>query len=480
MKICFLARPSFDRYSVAILKTLREKHDSSIEGVFITSNKSESDFVNSNIENACVCETSSYLKKNWDTFSKEQLIEFEEKYDCAPIWKYIYTDRFLINREYEYVVKITVGLFSFFEEIFSKNDIDFYYSETIATLQCFIAYLVGKKYGVKYVAQMCARGSLDSTFHYFVKEEYQYNSKLDLNYLNVDYTEEEWKFAESILKEFEEKDCPPPAMQMVRTKPKIDKQFLLAPLKYLKARFDKELNDPFSYMYYQGYRAKMDSFVFYFHYKKCKKYYKEADFNEKYVYYPLHYQPEASTCVCAQKYEKQLYFIDSLAKSLPADTVLYVKEHYALLGHRDPHFYIDLQKYPNIRLINPWESSRKLIEKSVAVATLTGTAGLEAMLLRKPVFVCGNAVYETAPGIIKVDDIYGNYMNNIESWEKPSREDVIKYLCACIRSYSKGNAYAQNFYDLIDDNIDDICSALYDELCFEMGQNSNGKNCNEE
>lgn len=437
MNICFLARPSFDRYSVAVLRNLRENHDTSIGGYFITSNEKESLYIKNNISNAVVCETSKFLRMYWNEFNLVRLAEFEEKYECKPIWKYIYTDRFLINRSYEYVVKITVGLFSFFEDIFSKNEIDFYYSETIATLQCYIAYIVGKKYGVKYLAQMCARGSLDSVFHYFVKDEYQYNSRFDNDYKEIKYTEEEWIFADGILRKFEEKDCPPPAMQMVRTKPRMDKDFWLAPLKYIKKRFEKEFNDPYSYMYYLGYKNYLDPFVFYFHYKKTCKYYKDADFSKKYIYFPLHYQPEASTCVCAEKYEKQIYFIDSWAKSLPADTVLYVKEHYALLGHRDPHFYIDLQKYPNVILINPWESSRKLIENAAAVTTLTGTAGLEAMLLRKPVFVCGNAVYENAPGIIKVDEIYNNYVNNIEQWEKPSRDDIVKYLCACIRSYSK-------------------------------------------
>lgn len=469
MKICFLARPSYDRYSVAIYNNLLKNYDSTIKACFITSNNTESSFIRETIENAEIYETSSYLKDNWNSYSLDKLIEFEKKYDCAPIWKYIYTDRFLINRNYEYVVKITVGLFSFFENIFNTGEVDFYYSETIATLQCYIAYIVGKKYGVKYIAQMCARGSLDSSFHYFVKEEFQYNSKLIPNYLDIEYNSNEWEFADKVLKEFEEKDCPPPAMQMVRTKPRIDKQFFMAPLKYIRGRFDRELNDPYSYMYYQGYRSALDPVVFYIHYQKCKKYYKEANFDEKFVYYPLHYQPEASTCVCAQKYEKQLFYIDSWAKSLPADTKLYVKEHYTLIGHRDPHFYVELQKYPNVKLINPWENSRKLIETSVAVATLTGTAGLEAMLLRKPVFVCGNAVYETAPGVIKLNDIYDRYIESMNAWEKPSRDDVIKYLCACIRSYSKGNAYAQNYYDLIEDNIDDICSALYEELKFDMG-----------
>ena len=104
MKVCFLARPTFDRFSVAIYKNLKKKYDKTIDGFFVTSNQSESKFIEQNVSNAKICETSAYLKKNWNLFTKDMLIKFEQKYDCSPIWKYIYTDRFLINRDYDYVI----------------------------------------------------------------------------------------------------------------------------------------------------------------------------------------------------------------------------------------------------------------------------------------------------------------------------------------------------------------------------------------
>lgn len=461
MKVCFLARPSFDRFSVAIFHNLKEKYDPNIDASFITSNSKETRFIQNSVENAEIYETSAFLRKHWAEFTYERLVEFEKKYDCAPIWKYIYTDRFLVNRNYDYVVHVAVGLFSFFEEIFKDGKTDFYYSETIATLQCYVAYIVGKKYGVQYIAQMCSRGSMDSMYHYFVADEYQHNANFDNGYKNVVYTKEEWEFAEKYLSEFETKDSPPPAMQLVKSKPRINSRFVIGPIQRIVKRFDKLLSDPCSYMYFESYKSYTDPIKYYFNYQKAKKYYQEADYEKKYVYYPLHYQPEASTCVCAQKYENQMFFIDSWAKSLPADTVLYVKEHYALLGNRDPHFYVDLKKYPNVFLINPLENSRKLIENATAVTTLTGTAGFEALLLRKPVFLGGSIVFDNAPGVIKIDDIYQNYLNNMQNWKHPQREEVIQYLCACFRSYGKGNAYAQNFYHLINENIDDLCNTLY-------------------
>lgn len=475
MKICFLARPSFDYYSPELFNRLKQK-DSKISGVFITTNKNETNRVQNRInenEDYSIFETATYLREHWNEFNNDQLTYYEKKYECAPIWKYIYTDRFLIYRDYEYCIKITAGLFSFFEFVFSETKPQYYYSECIATLQCYIAFLVGKKYGVQYITQMCARGNLDSIFHYFTVDPHQFNMDLIHNYLEETYSTEEWKIAKDYLKEFESKDSPPPAMGTVRTKPKIDRSFILAPLKYLKQRMNPNCNDPYSYMYYQSYTNCLNPIVFYFRYRKCKKYYKSPDYTRKYIFFPLHFQPEASTCVCAEKYEKQLFFIDSWAKSLPADTVLYVKEHYALLGHRDPSFYEELKKYPNVFLIDPWESSRKLIENSFVVTTLTGTAGYEAMLLRKPVFIGGDCVFDNAPGIIKINDIFQKFLPSINEWKKPERTDVIKYLCACFRTYHKGNIYCQNFEYLLDGNIDDIVDALYQKLLILNGGTQN-------
>ena len=104
MKICFLARPSFDQYSVAIFNNLRKSHGIEIKGCFITSNITESNYIKNNVEQAEIYETASFLKKGWDSYNLDKLIQFERKYDCAPIWKYIYTDRFLVNRDYDYVM----------------------------------------------------------------------------------------------------------------------------------------------------------------------------------------------------------------------------------------------------------------------------------------------------------------------------------------------------------------------------------------
>lgn len=464
MNFCFLSRPSLDVFSPKLFLEIMENYDKNAKGVFVVTDTKESNKVKSIIPDAITCETAAFLREKWNELSFDLFCEYEKKYDCKPLWKYIYTDRFLINRNYDYVIKVTAGLFKFFEQLYKEHEINIYYSETIATLHCYIAYLVGRKMGVHYYGQTGAR-SLDGTHHYTFDDPFMSNIDIDGDYLNTIYTEEEYDNANRLLKQAEEKEIIPAYMIANGAKPRLRFKYLLLPFIRLIKRFDKRLNDPCSYMYFQSYRNITNPIKFYFRYQCYKKYYHKADYTKKFVYFPLHYQPEASTCVCAQKYEKQLYFIDSWAKSLPADTLLYVKEHYAILGHRDPMFYKQLKLYPNVVLIDPYESSFELSKKAVAVTTLTGTAGWEAMLLRKPVFIGGNIYYETAPGIIKVTDIYDKYCELMEAWVQPSRDDVVKYLCAYLRAVRPGISYGRaNGVSDTDENVRLMAKSLMEAI----------------
>ncbi|EHI61355.1 capsular polysaccharide export protein, LipB/KpsS family [Hungatella hathewayi] len=464
--VCFMARPSYDKFSANIYASIKDRYDNNIKGYFITMNDKESSYIHNELgnDNIIICEVSKYFKENWEKFTFNWFCEFEKKYDCSPLWSYVYTDRFLINRDYEYVVKITVGYFMFFEDLFTKNEINFFYDETIATLQSYIGYLVGKKLKVKYLCQMTARGGLDASYHYFIDEPFQMDMLFDNKYQTNQYSVEEVNKAEDYLTEFEKTDIKPVNMAFTGQRPHMSLRYFLCPVKYLNRRISKYSNDKYNYMYYQDYKMAMDPIKFYFRYLKSQKFYQKADYSRKYVYFPLHYQPEASTIVCAPKYEKQLYFIDSWAKSLPADTVLYVKEHYALLGNRDISFYKELEKYPNVILINPWESSRSLIENAIAVTTLTGTAGWEAMMLRKPVFLGGEIYFSNAPGVIKIKDIYYNYLPLINGWKQPQRSEIIKYLCEYFRTLRKGNVYSADPASLSKENINLVADSLVQQM----------------
>lgn len=114
---------------------------------------------------------------------------------------------------------------------------------------------------------------------------------------------------------------------------------------------------------------------------------------EKYFYFPLHVQPELSVELFAPDYNNQPSLIRQLAQCVPADVVVYVKDHPAFVGRRSMAFYDEIASIPNVRLLEPLEDSISLVANSLGVATITGTAGLEALLMGRPVIAWGDVFY---------------------------------------------------------------------------------------
>lgn len=104
-----------------------------------------------------------------------------------------------------------------------------------------------------------------------------------------------------------------------------------------------------------------------------------------FVYFPLHAEPESTLNGIEPFFTNQLYALEILTKSIPTDWLLVTKEHPASIGSR-PRGWLDLiARFPRMVFAHPFESSIDLIRRARATATITGTAGLEAALLGKPV-----------------------------------------------------------------------------------------------
>lgn len=467
MKIAFMCRPPMDRFAVELFKEILLSYDSEATGYFFTCDSRESakarEYLN-NDPRGRIAELSEFMNAHWDEYDLKTLEHYEKKYDCSPIWQYIYTDRFLIYRGYEYAIKTTCGLFAFFEHLFVDEGVKFYYDETVATLITYVAYLVANKTGAKYFTLLQLRGR-ELTHHFVIEDPFQYQVGFDTDYRNNTYSEELKAEARAYLEKNTKDNSKPDYMKLLSKAPKITGRFFLLPPFYIRQRFfNRYTVDKGSYIYYKSYENVLDPIRFYRRYRRCKKYFMDPVEGEKFVIYPLHYQPEASTIVCAPKYEKQLYFIDSLAKSLPADTMLYVKEHYVQLGHRDESFYKELQKFPNVRLINPWADSKQLLRDSECIVTLTGTCGWEGLLLRKPVIMCGDMFYRLAPGVMHTDDIMGNYLKLMSEYKQPTEEEVIQYLCAYLSVAREGNVFPPDDNRFDAENIKKVVKSMMEYI----------------
>ncbi len=129
-----------------------------------------------------------------------------------------------------------------------------------------------------------------------------------------------------------------------------------------------------------------------------------------YVYFPLHYEPERTTTPDGGAFTDQLRAIARLRALLPPEMAICVKEHPSqfnpfMKGHlgRTPAFYEALGRIAGVHLLPPEASSAELLLGAAAVATITGTVGLEAALLGKRVLVFGHPWFAGCPNTMAHD-----------------------------------------------------------------------------
>lgn len=119
------------------------------------------------------------------------------------------------------------------------------------------------------------------------------------------------------------------------------------------------------------------------------------------IFYPLQVQPERTIDLDAPYFSDQITVIENIAKSLPVDYVLYVKEHYNMDKRewRKISEYKQIMELSNVKLIHPSVSPVELIKKSKLVVTISSTAGLEAAYYGKPSILFTTQIYSTLPSV---------------------------------------------------------------------------------
>lgn len=134
-------------------------------------------------------------------------------------------------------------------------------------------------------------------------------------------------------------------------------------------------------------------------------FYQPLTWDEKFVFFPLHYEPELAILLLSPYYFDQITLIRYIAQSLPLDYKLYVKEHPAMVSKRKNQYYKELLKIPNVRLVDHGISGFEFIKRAKLITTITGTSGWEASIYGKPVITFGNVFYNALPFVTRARDM---------------------------------------------------------------------------
>jgi hypothetical protein len=169
-----------------------------------------------------------------------------------------------------------------------------------------------------------------------------------------------------------------------------------------------------------------------------KNFQRQINNETNFIFFPLHAEPERALYTSVPFYSNQLEVITNIAKSLPINFSLIVKDHPAMefFGWRNPSFYKKIMSLPNVKIVHPTVKPNTIFEKCSGVISIGGSAGLEACFYNKPVILFGDLNFSIIPSVFKVEKLE-NLPKLIRQFlnTKPDASHLSKFV-AYIEKYS--------------------------------------------
>ena len=368
---------------------------------------------------------SKFLSQPYD---EDRIKELEVRY--GSLWKYAYADRQLItyhhNQRYanydlthKQILNILQGIFNYYEDIVQNFYVDTFLTYATASAWAVIASAVAKHFKCNYLGLITSRCPDRTILTKVENRQIFLATKCNPSYEDrqqaIDYLNEfrnkptqhsyasiysvKGKFLENIKR---------------RRSVKISKIFMFL-ADYLKKPDTPtiDVHDPGNLMAPPLLRIK-EWFIFQsrlFFFKKNNSISNKIPI-AKFVFFPLHVEPEAATMVLAPFYINIKFLIENIAKALPANYKLCVKEHPNMVGRRPKEYYKNLARIPNVYIVSPDLNSISIIKQSSLVIVVNGTVGLEAALLGKPVITFGSCHFNALTTIRH----FNKTINELESY----------------------------------------------------------------
>lgn len=154
---------------------------------------------------------------------------------------------------------------------------------------------------------------------------------------------------------------------------------------------------------------------------------------DKYVYFPLHFQPERTSIPEGPLVPFQPDLLAKAREFVAESHLLVVKEHPGQIARpfgfhgRSPLNTGFISQINGCQIANPNVDSRTLIAGSSLVITISGTSGLQGLLQGKKVGYFGEPWWQGAPGTFKLPlNGQGRWVEDSELYEADSKISITK------------------------------------------------------
>jgi hypothetical protein len=173
--------------------------------------------------------------------------------------------------------------------------------------------------------------------------------------------------------------------------------------------------------------------------RAARPFYDGLDPDRPFVYFPLHVTDDYKIKRIIPHCADQASLVEQVADALPQGHDLVLKEHPMSLGRNSIRLLRRLRRRQNVRLVNPHTNTHGLIGRAEAVAVISSTVGLEALLYDKPVLTLGQPYYSGFGVTLDVDS-FAEIQNKVPELLRfrPDPERTAEFLHLCMRQCYPG------------------------------------------
>jgi hypothetical protein len=399
-------------------------------------------------------------------------------------------DRSFQHMKYSDCLHLAKVYFMFWMDFIKEYKIDFLFHEPPAVFMTHVAANICKKLGAFYLSQSQVAGVNEFDWIFI---EGDFGSPIEWNkYKNQEISTEDLANVENYIKSFRSKyQTFFVELSGVKKKRNSNVQFfysLMALIKYSFINSSNIVNSDILINHYDTYQKylKKPFFLELYNiwYRAYKMNYAEINSDDTYYFYPLHAEPEAAVLYRGDGiYEGQVKLIENIAEQLPPGVLLYVKDHPHRSAFSDMFYLERLKRIPNLKLIDPNISGKLIISNAKGVITISGTAGYEAIILNKPVFLFGQAFYMLSDRVNIIKNIRDLRSEIYKSEMKTFADEkgLIQFVSTLLKiSHNGFIAYFPSHIKKIQINHDINCKIVSDEIKIALNGivKSNVNQCN--
>lgn len=406
-KILFWLDSDFTHFTIA--KAIHDKYDADLFAIADVTEKPKKFLQNQQIVK---------FKKIWfyhdhidstKSHDLEYLRAFEEKYQIN-LWNLAYNERlfYQFNDYYKFteneILSILTHECKLFEQVLDEIKPDFLIMLDTGMHHNHLLYEISKKRGIKPMLLVATR----------LARRWAISSNAD----NVDFIPQKLEYSKTN-KSFDDLRNYLKSFDTFKLATQVESRFLSSNTSLIKAAltflFQNGSADTKTHYSYYG-RSKLKVLIksvlniLKSKYRKSfidKNFVQKINFDSRFVYFPLHQEPERSLLLTAPFYTNQLEVITNIVKSLPVGYKLFVKEHPAMKSRewRKISFYKQLMALPNVVLVHPSVKPDDLMRNCSLVIAISGTASFEAAFHQKPSIIMSDTSFSILSSVHRLKSI---------------------------------------------------------------------------